>query len=219
MTHRSAPAGPESAGPSKEDVVAEFRRRSLIDAARRVFGDRGFVRATMEAIAERAGVAKGTVYLYYPSKQAIYDATFAAGMRDLERLIQAQVSRATTARGAIEAFVTVRTEYFQQHPDFFRIYVAEIAREVATGSTGRTARHLAIDRQTRVLQAVIENAAAAGEIRTVDPEAVAMAVFDISKGLVGRRLLVGSRRSVRRDAAFLTDLIWVGLAPARGSQP
>jgi len=208
----------ESVTPSKEDVVGEFRRGALVAAARRVFGDRGFDSATMEAIAEAAGVAKGTVYLYYPSKKAIYDATFTAGMADLEALIHERVSRATTTRAAIEAFVAARAEYFQQNPDVFRIYVAEIARDVATGSTGRTACHLAVARQTRVLQDVIERAVAAGDVRTVDPEAVALAVFDISKGLVGRRLLVGSRWSVRRDAGFLTDLIWSGLAPARGSR-
>ena len=82
----------------------------------------------MDAIAEAAAVAKGTVYLYYSSKQALYDATFAAGMAALERLILERVEQAATAREAIQAFVAVRTEYFQQHPDFFRIYVAEFAR-------------------------------------------------------------------------------------------
>jgi len=207
-----------SAAQSKEDVVAEFRRRTFIDAARRVFGERGFEQATMEAIAEAAGVAKGTLYLYYPSKQAIHDATFAAGMAEIEQLIKERMDRATTAREAIEAFVTVRTEYFQQHPNFFRIYVAEVAREVATGSAGRSTCFAAVDRQTRSLQTVIEKAVSAGDVREVDPEAVAMAVFDMSKGLVGRRLLIGSRWSVERDAEFLTDLIWAGLAPARGSK-
>lgn len=208
----------DSAAVSKEDVVAEFRRRSLVEAAQRVFGERGFEQATMEAIAEAAGVAKGTVYLYYPSKQAIHDATFAAGMADIERLIQEHVERATTAREAIEAFVTARTEYFQQHPDFFRIYVAEIAREVASGSADRRTCHVAVDRQTRSLQTMIEKAVAAGDMRPVDPESVALTVFDMSKGLVGRRLLIGSKWSVERDAQFLTDLIWTGLAPTRGSK-
>ncbi|MEZ5287619.1 MAG: TetR/AcrR family transcriptional regulator [Vicinamibacterales bacterium] len=207
----------ESTAPSKEDVVAEFRRRSFVEAARRVFGERGFEQATMDAIAEAAGVAKGTLYLYYPSKQAIHDATFAADMAAMEALITERVGQATTAREAIEAFVTVRTEYFQQHPDFFRIYVAEIAREVATGTSGRVCT-AAVDRQTRSLQSVIEKAVAAGDVRVVDPEAVALAVFDMSKGLVGRRLLIGSRSTVERDAGFLTDLIWAGLAPDRGSK-
>jgi AcrR family transcriptional regulator len=71
---------------SREDALAHFRRTTLIDAAHRVFGTSGFERATMDAIAQEADVAKGTIYLYYPSKRAIYDAAFDAGMADLERL-------------------------------------------------------------------------------------------------------------------------------------
>ena len=71
---------------------------------------------------------------------------------------------------------------------------------------------LALERQTRALQTVMEKAVAAGEVRSVDPEAAALAVFDMSKGLIGRRLLIGSRSSVTTDITFLTDLIWSGLA-------
>jgi AcrR family transcriptional regulator len=202
--------------PSKEDIVAEFRRRSIIEAAGHVFGEKGFELATMEAIAEAAHVAKGTVYLYYPSKQAIYDAVFAAGMADIERLIVERLAQAGSAREAIAAFVTVRVEYFQQHPDFFRVYVAEMARQVAGSSESRGACQLALDRQTRALQKLMEKAVAAGEVRPVDPEAAALAVFDMSKGLIGRRLLLGTRTGMHKDITFLTDLIWTGLRPARG---
>lgn len=202
--------------PSKEDIVAEFRRRSIIEAAGHVFGEKGFELATMEAIAEAAHVAKGTVYLYYPSKQAIYDAVFAAGMADIERLIVERLAQAGSAREAIAAFVTVRVEYFQQHPDFFRVYVAEMARQVAGSPESRGACQLALDRQTRALQKLMEKAVAAGEVRPVDPEAAALAVFDMSKGLIGRRLLLGTRTGMHKDITFLTDLIWTGLRPARG---
>ncbi len=201
--------------PSKEDVVAEFRRRSILDAACHVFGDKGFELATVEAVAEAARVAKGTVYLYYPSKQAIYDAVFATGMAEMERLIGERVAAADSARDAIAGFVTVRAEYFQQHPDFFRIYVAEFARQV-TGTPDRGACQLALDRQTRALQKVMEKAVASGEVREIDPESAALAVFDMSKGLIGRRLLLGNRGALHKDITFLTDLIWTGLKPARG---
>jgi AcrR family transcriptional regulator len=172
----------------------------------------------MEAVAEAAQVAKGTVYLYYPSKRAIYDAVFAAGMAEIESLISARVAAASTAREAIAGFVTVRTEYFQQHPDFFRVYVAELARQVAAGADDCGTCQMALERQTRALQRVIEKAVAAGAVRAVDPEAAALAVFDMSKGLVGRRLLIGARSTVQRDIAFITDLIWSGLKPARGKK-
>ena len=201
--------------PSKEDVVAEFRRRSILDAACHVFGDKGFELATVEAVAEAARVAKGTVYLYYPSKQAIYDAVFSTGMAEMERLIGERVAAADSARDAIAGFVTVRSEYFQQHPDFFRIYVAEFARQV-TGTPDRGACQLALDRQTRALQKVMEKAVASGEVREIDPESAALAVFDMSKGLIGRRLLLGNRGALHKDITFLTDLIWTGLKPVRG---
>jgi AcrR family transcriptional regulator len=203
------------AHPSKEDVVAEFRRRSLLDAACHVFGENGFELATMEAIAEAARVAKGTVYLYYPSKQAIYDAMFSSRMAEMERLIGERVAAAASARDAIAGFVTVRSEYFQQHPDFFRVYVTEFARQV-TGPPDHGACQLALDRQTRALQKVMEKAVASGEVREVDPEAAALAVFDMSKGLIGRRLLLGNRGTLDTDITFLTDLIWTGLKPGRG---
>ena len=135
------------------------------------------------------------------------------GMSEIERLIGDRVAAAATAREAIAGFVTVRTEYFQQHPDFFRVYVAEFARQVAAGADERSGCQLALERQTRALQRVMEKAVANGEVRSVDPEAAALAVFDMSKGLVGRRLLIGSRSSVQRDIAFLTDLIWSVCSP------
>jgi AcrR family transcriptional regulator len=204
------------APPSKEDVVAEFRRRSLVQAACRVFGEKGFDLATVDAIAEAAKVAKGTVYLYYPSKQAIYDAAFTAGMAELEESSLQRIGRATTAREAIHSFVSARIEYFQEHPDFFRLYMTEVARQVAAKARGSC--HLAVDRQTRALQKTIEKAVANGEVRGVDPEAAALAVFDITRGLVGRRLLIGSKSSAQRDIEFLTDLVWTGLRPARGQK-
>jgi hypothetical protein len=64
----------------------------------------------------------------------------------------------------------------------------------------------------------MEKAVAAGEVRPVDPESAAMAVFDVSKGLIGRRLMLGGRAGIHKDITFLTDLIWSGLKPARGQK-
>jgi AcrR family transcriptional regulator len=46
----------------------ERKRKEIIEAAKRVFSARGYYQATMDEIASEAGVAKGTLYLYYPSK-------------------------------------------------------------------------------------------------------------------------------------------------------
>src|SRR5262245_28310264 len=100
------------ARPSREEVLTTFRRSALIDAAVHVFGDRGFDSATMDAIAAEARVAKGTIYLYYRSKQAIYDAALETGLAELDRLTSERVESAKGAKDAIAGFIAARTEYF-----------------------------------------------------------------------------------------------------------
>ena len=55
---------------TKKDVVTEFRCAGILEAARKVFATKGFHEAKVDDIADAAGVAKGTVYLYYDSKRA-----------------------------------------------------------------------------------------------------------------------------------------------------
>jgi AcrR family transcriptional regulator len=202
----------------KEDVLNEFRRSELILSARRVFGSHGFEHATMEAIARDADVAKGTVYLYYDSKRAIYEAVLRASMEELEALVQARVESAGSLPAAIAAFVAARVEYFHERQDFFRMYVDEIGRRVASPKPRRTLCGTMIDRQTAILERLIAAAIERGEVRAVDPAATALAVFDMTRGLVARHLLSQEPGDTARDVAFLTDLIWTGLRPARRKQ-
>ncbi|HEX2457673.1 MAG TPA: TetR/AcrR family transcriptional regulator [Vicinamibacterales bacterium] len=207
-----------SARPSKQDVLGAFRRSALLESARRVFGRAGFENATMEAIAKDADVAKGTVYLYYPSKRAIYDAAIEGCMAELEGLTRARVEAAGSLREAIATLVATRLEFFQRQQDFFRMYIAEIGRSL-TQTRGARSRYVTrLDRQTQILQRAIARAVGRGEVRAVDPAATAQAVFDMTRGFVARHLLEQGRQDPARDVEFLTNLIWTGLGPARGKQ-
>ena len=204
--------------PRKKDILNDFRRSELIASARHVFGTHGFESATMEAIARQADVAKGTVYLYYNSKRAIYEATLRACMEELEAVVRKRVEAADTLQSAIAAFVATRVEHFQERQDFFRMYVDEIGIRVRAPKRRRSLCGAMIDRQPRILERLIANAVTRGEIRKVDPAATALAVFDMTRGLVARHLLSQEPSDTARDVAFLTDLIWTGLRPARRKQ-
>lgn len=202
---RPLPAAP----PTRDDVLTAFRRESLLTAARRVFGARGFDAATVDAIAAEAQVAKGTVYLYFPSKQAIYDAAFDAGLDRLIRQTADRLRAAADPRAAIQAFIEVRLEYFQEQPDFFRMYMVHVSRQIA--GCAPTSRPDLMTQQTRALRDLFARAVRGGAMRAVDPGAAAHAVFDMTRGLIARRLLSRTRASVAADVAFLTDLLWTGL--------
>ncbi len=195
---------------TKEDVLAAYRRDALLKAAVRVFGECGFDSATMERIARAADVAKGTTYLYYRSKQSIYDAALGSGLAELDSRTQAAMDEAPGVREAITAFITTRAEYFFEHRDFFRMYVAAIARHVTSAKAKPPEFQSLLNRQTRRLEQAIARAVARREIRRVDPAATALAIFDITRGVVARRITSGTR-VVTHDVQFLSDLVWQGL--------
>jgi AcrR family transcriptional regulator len=207
-----------SARLSKQDVLSAYRRTALLESARRIFGRAGFENATMEAIAKDADVAKGTVYLYYPSKRAMYDAAIEGCMAELEELTRARVDAAGSLRDAIATLVATRLEFFQRQQDFFRMYIAEIGRSLTQPRAARSRYVARLDRQTQILQRAIARAVGRGEVRAVDPAATAQAVFDMTRGFVARHLLEQGRQDPARDVEFLTNLIWTGLGPARGKQ-
>src|ERR1043166_9324407 len=68
---------------SKEDVVQEFRVQSIQEAAIRVISRKGMAAATMQEIAEEAGVAKGTIYLYFRDREELVEKTFENAMSQL----------------------------------------------------------------------------------------------------------------------------------------
>lgn len=72
----------------------EKTRASIVKAARRIFGERGFASTTMDGIAAGARVAKGAVYHHFPTKEAVFEAVFEQVSIDLvselDRLARAE---------------------------------------------------------------------------------------------------------------------------------
>ncbi|MDR6951098.1 AcrR family transcriptional regulator [Ancylobacter sp. 3268] len=66
-------ANPPTKRPPRPRPDAEARRRAILDAALEVFAEHGFTGARMEDVARRAGIAKGTLYLYFKDKTALFE--------------------------------------------------------------------------------------------------------------------------------------------------
>jgi AcrR family transcriptional regulator len=197
--------------PTRTDVITEYRRSALLTAAVRVFGEHGFDAATMEQIAREAEVAKGTTYLYYSSKQSIYDAALSHGLAELDERTYEAINRALNLHEAIPAFVTARAHYFFAHRDFFRMYVAAIARQITSVKPRSSEFQAMVDRQTRRLEDAIARAVERGEIPRVNAGAAATAIFDLTRGLVARGMVATRAFDVQREVAFVTSLVWQGL--------
>lgn len=90
---------------SPKKVDRESRRRDIIAAAATVFARRGCRAATVDEIAEAAGLAKGTVYLSFPSKEDLFFALFEATANDAMQATMPAPGSGTGALEAIEAML------------------------------------------------------------------------------------------------------------------
>src|SRR3954466_3990794 len=83
MPREARPKKPErfSGAPrARSDADRQAKERVILDAALDVFGERGFAEARLEDVASRAGVAKGTIYLYFASKGGVFEALTRTGV-------------------------------------------------------------------------------------------------------------------------------------------
>jgi AcrR family transcriptional regulator len=106
------------------------RRRQILGQARRLFWKQGFDRTTMPAVAAAAEVAPGTLYLYFPGKDALYIELLIDGYAKLLALLQAAAdgpgSPARKAAALVDAFL----RFARQEPQYFDIIFFVLQQEV-----------------------------------------------------------------------------------------
>ena len=198
-------------GKTKQDLVSEFRSEEILEAARKIFARKGFASATMDEIADAAELAKGTLYLYFPSKRDLFVATLRRGIEALHEETNARVAGARSAGEKIRAFIALRVEYFETNRDFFKIYFSEFSNLLIHPlHLNSEFRDLYI-KQANLLERIVEEGVAAGEIRAVKPRAAALTIYDMTRGLIAQRMLGWTDGDTAAAIDHLFGIVWKGI--------
>lgn len=193
-----------------DQSVSNRKRASILCAARAVFSRKGYSVASVEDVAEEARIAKGTLYLYFKSKEELYMAALANDLRALAEQVREEVESARGFREKIRAFLRVRLEYCKSHEDFLRIYLAEYGSIFLKTPVSRELWQL-LRENLRYVASVIEQAVKRGEIRPVPAGALAASLVDVSRGLMERRLLGWKEFRAPDEIEFAVEMFCAGL--------
>ena len=109
---------------------SEATVEAILEAAARLLESRGYAGATTNRIAEAAGVSVGSLYQYFPSKEAILAALVERHVAEVLAALQPLLapSRGVAFRSAARAAVTLVCEAHARHPPFQRVLHAELPR-------------------------------------------------------------------------------------------
>jgi TetR/AcrR family transcriptional regulator, fatty acid metabolism regulator protein len=201
-------------------VSKEDRRRQILDAAVRVFADKGFTQCRVSDIAEEAGVAYGLVYHYFGAKDEVLDTLFLERWDVMVALIGDIDRQQIPARDKLYAIASFIVDSYRHDPDLMKVIIVEVTR--AANSFGQT--HLdVITRAYDRIAGIVEKGQADGEFKSaVTPQFAALAFYGaIEQVLTGWifGFLPRGEASYEEAKTFVVETICGGLdaaaAPAR----
>ena len=171
------------------------RRTQILDAAARVFAERGYHRTTVRDIAREAGIADGTIYLYFSSKQELLLGLIAQLGRFAERRADFAEAGAMDLRDFSRSYLALRFEQVRETRHLFTAVLPEI---LADAELARRARR--------------------GELGDLDPQLLTRVAAATGLGLLVLAILEEPVLAERWDELpeFLTRLWFDGLPRERG---
>src|SRR6187549_3853455 len=150
---------------NKTDVVTDFRRAQVIAAARERFTKHGLAGTTMDGIAQAAGVAKGTVYLYYRSKEDIFRQILDEDLAHLQEETVPLIGGAGSIEDKLRGFFLGTLGFFDRKKDFCEHAIFEMGAEVRKKALQRF--EVVFRAQMQAWQTLLVDAQRAGAIDVV----------------------------------------------------
>jgi AcrR family transcriptional regulator len=193
---------------SKEEVVQEYRVQSIQDATMRVIARRGMTAATMQEIAEEAGVAKGTIYLYFKDRDDLVEKTFERAITELHKRIDVALEGNGKFEQKLRAVLAAEMEFFREHREFFRLYIS-----LRYPEGKRQKRACAPQYQSRLARMadVLEQAMKRGEIRKMDPRRLALFITEGISAVIIQRVIEEAPPAESVDIDLLAGAILDGI--------
>lgn len=153
----------------RSSTLRQATRQKLYEAAVTLIAEQGFSATTVDEIAERAGVAKGTVYYNFKSKTELFEELLRHGVGLLTASLQAAADdtakRDGTSVQALDAMIRAGLAFIDRYPAFTQLYVAELWRtNRAWQSTLLVVRQQAVAVVEKVLQEGVDGGELSREI-------------------------------------------------------
>jgi AcrR family transcriptional regulator len=113
--------------PTKSAQRRAARREAIIEAAARLFADLGYDSCEMDRVAARLRVAKGTLYLYFDSKEKLFSACVEDGLQRMQAAVRDGAAAVSDPLDKIVAAIRAYLKFFDEHPQYVELLIQERA--------------------------------------------------------------------------------------------
>jgi AcrR family transcriptional regulator len=179
-------AAPEVDARPRRGERREQQRQRILDAARTVFFRDGFMPANLDEVAQRAGVAKGTLYRYFENKAELYVAVLSANGDVFERKMRETITPDLDPAEQLRRLARFYVHHWTAHREYFQIFwalenesvIGVLPDAVVTQVTALWEKCL------RMLEEVLQRGRREGVFREHDSWQVGFALWTLVNGLI-----------------------------------
>jgi AcrR family transcriptional regulator len=199
-------------GKAPDRKRAERRRDEILEAAARVFAARGYAGTEVQTVADASGIGKGTIYLYFRSKKALFLAAVDRGMRRLRGAYEQAADAEHDPLDQVAAAVRAYLQFFKDHPECAELLILERAefrdRKQATYFADRTS---SVQRWEKLYRQLM----ARGRVRKVPVSRLIDVLSDLVYGTMFTNRFSGRHKALDVQAEDILDVVFCGiLTPA-----
>lgn len=184
-------------------------RSRILRAAEGVFAEKGFHLATVDEIAERAGVAKGTVFYNFDSKASLFETVLRGGMQYLITAMRREVETARPPLEQIASIVELHVTALLANPGFIAIFSHELSSGLDEG-VRRTIQHTR-EEHVAFVASLLEEAVRNGIVKPLDSAMLASTFFDLALSVCAHAVSRKGQIDARKAAGFLKTLMIEGI--------
>jgi AcrR family transcriptional regulator len=206
---------PVKRGRPPEEGLAERRREEILRVATDLFAANGFPSTDLQDVADKLGVGKGTIYRYFPTKHALFQAAIDRALSTMRRSIDEAVSATADPLGRIAAAIRAYLTHFDSHPQAVELLMQERAqfpeRKKPTYFAQREANK-------GPWQAIYRDLIAQGQVREMPLDRITDTIGSLVYGTMFTNYFAGRGKPVAEQAEDILDVVFNGLLTPAGQE-
>lgn len=200
---------------NRKEIEKEARKRDIIDIAARLFSEKDFHEVKVDEIAERVGLSKGTIYLYFENKENLFFSIIIDRANALyAQLLEASRSNADFTK-CLHDFVSAYLGFFRKHEAFFKIIHSEKTRlDMETHYKMHDYSSEVLRSLFTVVTELMQKGQKNGMLRTGDPRTLGKILIALLNVYTFQRIILGERIKPDKEVSEVIDFFLNGARDA-----
>lgn len=151
-------------------------KRKIFETSMKLFAQKGYDATSIEEITATVGVAKGTLYYHFSSKEEIFNFLVEEGMKLLKNSIDIKISKSDNTIDKLRAIILIQIKIITKYEDFMTIVLSQI--------WGHEPRNIMckgkVIEYIKTIEDIVQEGMKKGEIIEADPEILASGIFGLT---------------------------------------